>query len=174
MTDLIYNQRECGAVRYGLRSSAQVGCGWVATWNALHILGCTTDKAALVRYFTWMLPVIHGNLGTAFWAPVRCFRQWGFETRLVFDRKKFDEALEASDAAIVFYHWAGKRGLGAHFVALEKTQDGIRGYNTYRDSGGPDDWGQSVEVFLQKRGYFGCVFLGIRKKGGTNIELETK
>lgn len=171
MKGLIYNQQTCREIPYGLRSSAQVGCGWIATWNALKILGYTTDREALVRYFTWMLPVIHGNLGTAFWAPERCFRQWGFETRLVFDRKKFDKALDCADAAIVFYHWAGKKGLGAHFVALEKTDNGIRGYNTYRDSGGPDDWGRSVEEFLKKRGYFGCVLLAIRKKGGENIEI---
>ena len=171
MKDLIYNQQTCREIPYGLRSSAQVGCGWIATWNALKILGYTTDREALVRYFTWMLPVIHGNLGTAFWAPERCFRQWGFETKLVFDRKKFDKALDCADAAIVFYHWAGKKRLGAHFVALEKTDNGIRGYNTYRDSGGPDDWGQSVEEFLKKRGYFGCVLLAIRKKGGENIEI---
>ena len=74
MKDLIYNQQTCREIPYGLRSSAQVGCGWIATWNALKLLGYTTDREALVRYFTWMLPVIHGNLGTAFWAPERCFR----------------------------------------------------------------------------------------------------
>ena len=56
-------------------------------------------------------------------------------------------------------------------MALEKTDNGIRGYNTYRDSGGPDDWGRSLETFLRKRGYFGCVLLAIRKKGGENIEI---
>ena len=29
--------------RYGLRASAETGCGWIATYNALKILGCTTD-----------------------------------------------------------------------------------------------------------------------------------
>ena len=37
--------------RYGLRSSAEVGCGWIATYNALKILGCTTDIDELIRYF---------------------------------------------------------------------------------------------------------------------------
>ena len=52
MKGLIYNQQTCREIPYGLRSSAQVGCGWIATWNALKILGYTTDREALVRYFT--------------------------------------------------------------------------------------------------------------------------
>ena len=37
MNDFIYNQHDIpkGQYRYGLRASADVGCGWVATWNAL-------------------------------------------------------------------------------------------------------------------------------------------
>lgn len=174
MKDFIYNQKECADARYGLRSSAQVGCGWVAVWNALKILGYSTDKAALIRYFTWMLPGIHGNLGTAFWAPERCFRQWGFPTKLVFDRKNFDETLRQGDAAILFYHWAGKSGLGAHFAALERTPAGIIGYNTYRDSRGPDSWGESLEEFIRSRGYFGCVLLEIWKKDEKNSGTENK
>ena len=53
--------------RYGLRPSAQTGCGWIATYNALKILGRTTDIDALIRYFEWQLPLIHGNFGTSFW-----------------------------------------------------------------------------------------------------------
>ena len=122
MTGLIYNQHDIpkDVYRYGLRPSAQTGCGWIATYNALKLLGCTTDIPELIRYFTWQLPVIHGNLGTAFWAPRQCFRKWGFDTELIFDRRRFDEKAAEADAGIVFYHWAGKRGTGAHIVALQK------------------------------------------------------
>ena len=47
--------------RYGLRASSEVGCGWIATYNALKLLGCTTDIDALIRYFEWQLPLVHGN-----------------------------------------------------------------------------------------------------------------
>lgn len=166
MKDLICNQRDIPReqYRYGLRASAQVGCGWIATYNALKLLGYSTDIPELIRYFTWQLPGIHGNLGTSFWGPERCFRQWGFPTKLVFDRKRFDKAARAADACIIFYHWAGKTGVGAHFVALHRTPEGFIGYNTFRNSAGPDRWGDSVESFLRRQGYFGCVLLAIGKK----------
>ena len=166
MKGLIYNQREIPRQlhRYGLRASAEVGCGWIATYNALKLLGCTTDIDQLIRYFEWQLPLIHGNLGTSFWGPERCFRKWGFSTELIFDRKRFDKAAKAADACIVFYHWAGKGAAGAHFVALHHTDEGFLGYNTYRNSVGPDHWGESVEGFLRRQKYFGCVLLAIRRK----------
>lgn len=150
--------------RYGLRPSAEVGCGWIATYNALKLLGCTTDIDELIRYFEWQLPLIHGNFGTSFWGPQRCFEKWGFHTKLVYDRKCFDAEAKSADACIMFYHWAKKYAAGAHFVAVKPTEKGFVGYNTFRDSKGPDDWGQSIDGFLRRHRYFGCVLLVIHKK----------
>ncbi|MDY3225847.1 MAG: hypothetical protein SOW84_08290 [Candidatus Faecousia sp.] len=166
MNGLICNQRDIPREvhRYGLRASADVGCGWVATYNALKLLGFTTDIDELIRYFEWQLPLIHGNLGTSFWAPERCFRKWGFSTKLVYQTKCFDAEAKAADVSIVFYHWAKKGGVGAHFVALRPTETGFVGYNTFRNSTGEDDWGESVEDFLRRQKYFGCVLLAIRQR----------
>ena len=162
---MIYNQRDIPREthRYGLRSSAETGCGWIATYNALKILGCTTDMDELIRYFEWQLPLVHGNFGTSFWGPRRCFEKWGFSTKLVFERKRFDGEARQADACIVFYHWANKGRVGAHFVALKPTAEGFTGYNTFRDSSGPDDRGRSIDEFLRRHRYFGCVLLTIRK-----------
>ena len=163
---MICNQHDIprDAHRYGLRASAEVGCGWIATYNALKLLGQTTDIDALIHYFEWQLPLIHGNFGTSFWGPQRCFETWGFPNRLIFDRKRFDAEGRQADACIVFYHWAKKGRAGAHFVALKPSLEGFTGYNTFRDSVGPDDWGASIEGFLRRQGYFGCVLLAIYKK----------
>ena len=90
MNDFIYNQHDIPKeqYRYGLRASADVGCGWVATWNALQILGYKTDIPALIRYYEWQLPLIHGNTGTSFWGPAVCFRKWGFPVKVVVDTKR--------------------------------------------------------------------------------------
>ena len=163
---MIYNQHDIPKElhRYGMRPSAEVGCGWVATYNALKLLGCTTDIDELIRYYEWQLPLIHGNFGTSFWAPQRCFEKWGFPNRMIFDRKRFDEEAGRADACIVFYHWAKRGRFGAHFVALKPTPEGFLGYNTFRDSAGADNWGGSVDVFLRKQQYFGCVLLVINRK----------
>ena len=54
--------------------------------------------------------------------------------------------------------------MGGHFVALRKTEAGYVGYNTYRNSTGPDPYGPSLEGYIRKQKWFGCVLIGIRKK----------
>ncbi len=166
MNELIYNQNDIPReqYRYGFRSSAATGCGWVATHNALRLMGYKTDIDALIRYYEWQLPLIHGNAGTSFWGPAVCLKNWGFPVELVFDRKKFDAAAAAADVCILFYRWHKGVKLGAHFVALYRTDRGFVGYNTYRNSTGPDLYGESLDGFLKEKGYFGCVLMAIKKK----------
>ena len=166
MKDLIYNQRDIPNEkwRYGFRSSAATGCGWIATHNALHLLGYKTNIEELIRYYEWQLPLIHGNAGTSFWGPALCFRNWGFPVELCFKPSDFDRVAAANDVCILFYHWRKGCKLGAHFVALHPTEAGIVGYNTYRNSTGPDLFGSSLEAFLKEKKYFGCVLIGIRDK----------
>lgn len=166
MTDFIYNQHDIPKeqYRYGLRPSAEVGCGWIATWNALKILGYETDIPALIRYYEWQLPLIHGNAGTSFWGPAVCFRKWGFPVKLVLDARRFDEEAGCADACILFYRWRNRYRLGAHFTALRHTPAGFIGYNTYRNSTGPDNYGGSLTAFLRSHGYFGAILIAIRDK----------
>lgn len=166
MNDLIYNQRDIpkDQHRYGFRASANVGCGWVATYNALRLLGYKTDIDQLIRYYEWQLPLLHGNAGTSFWGPAVCLRKWGFPTQIITDRSRFDESAKSADVCILFYHWRRKHKLGAHFVALHHSDKGFIGYNTYRNSNGPDAYGESLESFLREKQYFGCVLITIRDK----------
>ena len=166
MNDLIYNQRRIPKEkwRYGFRSSAAVGCGWIATHNALRLMGYQTDIEELIRYYEWQLPLIHGNAGTSFWGPAVCFRNWGFPVEVCVSRNRFDEVAKRSDVCVLFYHWRKKCKLGAHFVALHHTEQGFVGYNTYRNSTGPDLYGDSLEGFVKRKQYFGTVLIGIRDK----------
>lgn len=164
--DLIYNQRSIPKEkwRYGFRSSAATGCGWIATHNALRLMGYKTDIDELIRYYEWLLPLIHGNAGTSFWAPAVCFKNWGFPVEISADKRKFDALAERSDVCILFYRWRKGFRLGAHFIALQSTETGIVSYNTYRNSTGPDRLGPSLEGFITQKGHFGCVLIGIRKQ----------
>ncbi len=166
MDDLIYNQTRIPKeqYRYGFRSSAATGCGWIATYNALRLMGYRTDIGQLIHYYERQLPLIHGNAGTSFWGPCLCFRQWAFPVKLVAKRSRFDEEAKAADVCILFYRWRSGIKFGAHFVALRHTETGFVGYNTYRNSTGPDAYGPSLEAFLNKKKYFGAVLTAIRKK----------
>lgn len=163
MKDMIYCQRDIPAdeLRYGLRSSAATGCGWIATYNALRILGKRAKPEALIRYYERQLPLLHGNTGTSFWGPAVFFRHHGFDVTMEVRRERFDALVERSDVCILFYYWRKGWKVGAHFVALHKTDRGILGYNTYKNSTGPDPYGSSLAEFLKQRGYFGAVLMGI-------------
>ena len=169
MEELIYCQRDIpkDRWRYGFRTSAATGCGWIATYNALHILGDHAEPEDLIRFYEHQLPVIHGNCGTTILAPAMYFKKRGYSVDWVSCSDKFDSFAKQHDVCILFYRWRRKWQIGAHFVALHHTVNGFVGYNTYRNSTGPDDYGESLDGFLKKRGYFGCVLIAIQKKQDT-------
>ena len=171
MHDLILNQTRIPKRqwRYGLRSSAATGCGWIATYNALRLLGYNTDIPTLIRYFECQLPLFHGNAGTSFWGPAVRFWQWGFPVRCCANPRRYDALAKGSDVCILFYHWRRGWRLGAHFVALQQINGEFIGYNTYRTSTGPDSYGPSLEAFLKKQKYFATVLIGIHDKRQTGI-----
>lgn len=165
MEDLIYCQRDIpkNKWRYGLRSSAATGCGWIATYNALRLMGYHAEPEKLIRFYERQLPLIHGNLGTNLFAPAVYFKRRGFSVSCTAKRRKFDQLAKESDVCLLYYWWRNKWRFGAHFVALHHTENGFVGYNTYRNSKGPDDYGESLEKFLKRKRYFPAVLFGIRK-----------
>lgn len=166
MADLIYNQTKIPKEkwRYGLRSSAKVGCGWIATYNALHLMGYPMDEKTLIRSYERQLPLINGNAGTLFCGPALLLKKWGFPVTVTTCRKKFDEVCQESDVCILFYYWRNKLRIGSHFVAVRWNGTGFVGYNTYANSNGPDSYGSSLEEFIRQKGYWGAVLIGICKK----------
>ena len=166
MKDLIHCQKDIpkDQWRYGFRSSAATGCGWIATYNALRLMGYRVEPEKLIRLYERMLPLIHGNTGTAIPAPALAFKRWGFPVKVILDRKKFDEGAKESDVCIVFYRWRKKWKLGAHFVTVQYQDNRFVGYNTYSNSKGPDDWAESLDGFLKQRKYFGSVLICIKDK----------
>ena len=166
MDDLIYNQREIpkGKWRYGFRSSAATGCGWIATYNALRLMRYRAKPEDLIRYYTRQLPLVHGNAGTSIPGPIIFFLQQGFRVKVTARRKKFDDTVKKSDVSILFYRWRKGWKFGAHFVTVRYQDGKFIGYNTYRTSKGPDDYGTSLEEFLKQRKYFTPVLIAIHDR----------
>ena len=166
MKDLIYNQRKIpkDQWRYGFRTSAATGCGWIATYNALRLMDYRADPEELIRYYEWQLPLVHGNAGTSILGPAAFFIHHGFHVKTSANRSRFDEMVQQSDVCILFYYWREKHKFGAHFTTVTYADGKFTGYNTYRNSVGPDDYGTSLEEFLKKRKYFGPVLIAIKDK----------
>lgn len=166
MDDLIYNQRKIPKRqwRYGFRSSAATGCGWIAVYNALRLMNYRAEPEQLIRYFQRQLPLIHGNAGTTIPGPALFFLQKGFPVKMTARRRHFDELVRVSDVAILFYRWRRGWKFGAHFVTVRWDGQKFIGYNTFRTSEGPDVYGDSLEAFLKKQKYFTPVLTVIRDK----------
>ena len=168
MEELIYCQEEIPKEqwRYGFRSSAATGCGWIATYNALRLLGKTAEPEELIRYYERQLPLIHGNCGTTILAPAFYFKRKGYQVEWTACYDRFDALAKTSDVCILYYRWLRKWKYGAHFTCLHHTENGFIGYNTYRNSKGPDRYGESLENYIKSRKLFGAVLISIRKPGG--------
>ena len=166
MEDLIYNQNHIPKEehRYGFRASAKTGCGWIATHNALRLLGYETDIEELISYYEHQLPLIHGNAGTSILAPALFFLHHGFPVKISARRRKFDDLVKSSDVCILYYRWRRKFRFGAHFVTVRYEDGRFIGYNTYRNSEGPDVYGPSLEAFLKARKFFWPVLIAIKDK----------
>ena len=166
MDDLIYNQTKIPRKkwRYGFRTSAATGCGWIATYNALRLMDYRAEPEELIRYYERQFPLVHGNAGTSILAPALFFIHHGFPVEVISRREKFDELVKASDVCILFYYWRKKWKLGAHFTTVRYRDGKFIGYNTYTNSAGPDDYGASLEDFLGRRKYFAPVLIAIRDK----------
>ena len=94
------------------------------------------------------------------------FRHHGFPVETLSVTQRFDEAVKAADVAILFYYWRRKCKFGAHFVTVQYKDGRFTGYNTFRTSNGPDDYGESLEAYLKSRGFFMPFLLTIRDKRG--------
>ena len=172
--DPIYCQRDIPKERwrYGMRSSAAVGCGWIACFNALKLMGYEAKPESLIRYFERQLPFVHGNCGTSILGPAVLLKQMGFPVRVTARREEMDEAAKAADVSILFYRWKKGMKFGAHFVAVRYVDGKFMGYNTFRNSTGPDEYGESLQWFLLEKGYFTPVLIEIKKKKGCRIEVK--
>lgn len=166
MQELIYNQSKIpkSKWRYGFRSSAATGCGWIATHNALRLMGYPSHPEYLIRYYERGLPLLNGNLGTCLFNIIIFFKQKGFRVKVTTRRSKFDETVKNSDVCILFYFWHKKYKPGAHYVTVHYSDGKFLGYNTFSNSTGPDNYRGSLELFLKKRNYFGAILIAIKNK----------
>ena len=166
MEELICNQRDIpkDQWRYGFRTTAATGCGWVATYNALRLMNYKANPEALIYFYEWQVPFVHGNLGTLALAPALFFKKHGFRVKTSSRTSEFDDLAKASDVCLLFYYWRKGVKFGAHFVALHHKDGQFIGYNTYKNSTGPDRYGPSLSEFIKKQKYFGPLLISVKDK----------
>ena len=166
MEDLIYNQRQIpkDQWRYGFRSTADTGCGWIATYNALRLMNYRVSPESVIHFYEWQVPFVHGSIGTMALAPMQFFKVHGFGAESCSVEEKFDGLAKEADVCILYYRWRKGMKFGAHFVAVQYRDGEFIGYNTFKNSTGPDHYGPSLREFLKKQKFFAPVLIAIRDK----------
>lgn len=163
MDNMIYCQKDIPKEkwRYGFRSSAATGCGWISVYNALCIMGYKPNAEKIIRYFERQIPLFNGNTGTFILSPAMFFRKLGFKVDVSANINRFDEMAKSHDVSILYFWWRNGLKIGAHFVAVKNTPKGFVGYNTYKNSTDADFYGKSLKTFIKKRKYFGAVIMSV-------------
>ncbi|MDO4581622.1 MAG: hypothetical protein Q4B96_03450 [Bacillota bacterium] len=125
---LIIHQRRLRGWRFGAHGSDYNGCGWIAAYNALLLLGRPADAAELIRELEGGL-LIGGTLGVAPSALTRLLRRHGCTVRTSYGLR---HAAPPRTGRVLIYGFL-RRGLGGgHFVAAQR-RDGA--YSFYNDRG---------------------------------------
>lgn len=136
-------------LRFGFFRSSVNGCGWIAIYNALRLMGKTPDAGKLIAELEWTGAMLFGILGTWPYSVVHYFRIRGYSVRVNYRAERYDEAAKKSEISIIwFFHQKG-----AHFVTVKWSETHFEGYNTFSNSKSSDNWGDSIEAFLQSRKY---------------------
>lgn len=111
----IVDQRLLNEYRMSHVTSAKYGCGWVACYNALRLLGNPQPAAKVIRQLENFF-VLGGYMGTHAGGIASFFHQYGYRVKLSFSAVGLHSIYPPAKANVVFYIRGPKRG--AHFVAF--------------------------------------------------------
>ncbi|MBQ9519402.1 MAG: hypothetical protein IJR59_05875 [Firmicutes bacterium] len=124
VTGFIFSQRSTAVaqMRYGKKQMWYNGCGIIAVYNALLLLGERPDFRNVTEYYEKHGKWFWGLLGTKPWRLTGFIKKSGFKAKLT--RPKY-----ADNGVYLITVWNKRPGM--HFMALNKTDNGIQVYNGY-------------------------------------------
>lgn len=119
-------------MRYGIADIARAGCGVIAVYNALLLLGNPHRFCDVAAWGAWKAAAAFGLLGTRPWKGGRLFRQLGYTVTTVTDEALFDRHAQNADVCL-FTYWNQKGSMrqGMHTVCLQYRSGGIDVYNLF-------------------------------------------
>ena len=130
---MIVSQRPLRDYRMGAVSSDRCGCGWVACYNALRLLGCEMSPEQVIRTLEPAF-ALRGTLGTRAVALPAFFLHQGFQVALSATYEGVAKRAPGADANILYYLRRPRKGhISAHFVAFSgMTGTSEKGVPVYR------------------------------------------
>ena len=117
-------------MRYGVSHIARAGCGVIAVYNALLLLGNPHRFCEVVAWGDRKAAALFGLLGTLPWRAKKLFQQLGYTVDTVTDVALFDRCAQQADTCL-FTYWNQKGSIrqGMHTVCLHYRSGAIDVYN---------------------------------------------
>lgn len=119
-------------MRYGISDIARAGCGVIAVYNALLLLGNPHCFHDVIAWGDQKAAAAFGLLGTLPWKATRLFRQLGYTVTAATDEALFDSGAQHADVCL-FTYWNQKGCIrqGMHTVCLQYRSGTIDVYNLF-------------------------------------------
>jgi hypothetical protein len=138
----------------GYFDSTWNGCGWVATYNALYLLGLKQEPAEIIRYYeTHNGLVLNGLFGVKPQSVVEFFNDQKGVTADSYFRPKspVDDSIKGSTVSIVNY----LHDSGMHYITVEydSATDTFYTMNTFDNEKDKIGRGDSIDVFFNLNDY---------------------
>ena len=134
-------------LRLGIKSSAYVGCGWVATYNAMIMLGNRIDPCDIIREYEINGVFLYGTFGVHQTAVARFFINRGYDVTISFNVEEYDRIARKNDANVMFVSHSN----GGHFSAFRWNGTHYSGYNTYANRTESIDIETTLEEYVTSR-----------------------
>lgn len=136
---LIINQSKLKTIPYGKYTSDYNGCGWIATYNAMKLLGEKVEVKEIIRYLD-KYNILDGKVGTN---PIG-IKKYFEEQNLSFRSSVLSKRLQAKKHAVgILLYTDGK---SAHYVAFQREN---RQFHFYNDVYGKENDIRTLDEFFQ-------------------------
>ena len=124
-------------MRYGVSNVARAGCGVIAVYNALLLLGNPHCLHDVIAWGDRKAAAVFGLLGTLPWKAGRLFQRLGYTVTAVTDKTQFDRCARRADVCL-FTYWnqRGSVRRGMHTVCLQYRGRAIDVYNLFNSCAG--------------------------------------
>ena len=126
----------------------------------MNLLGKKPKAEKIISEYELTGAVLYGAFGIQPYAITHYFRFRGYKVTVTYNSNNFDKTANKNTANIIWY-WHKS---GAHYVALQWNGKKFIGYNTYTNSTGPDDWGNSISATLNSNGWTATLLISISNK----------
>lgn len=122
-------------MRYGVVRAAWSGCGLIAVYNALLLLGNPHPLWDVIAWGDLKGAALFGIFGTSHRRAGRLFRQLGYTVTAVTDPARFDFYVQRAEVCLfTFWNRKGKFYKGMHTVCAQWRESVLEVYNLYNTS----------------------------------------